>query len=68
MASGEETAGEQERVRYAERLKFFTDAVVAIAMTLLILPLMEAVSEAASDDLGTAAYLGAHGGELLPSP
>lgn len=28
-------------VRNAERMKFFTDAVVAIAMTLLILPLLE---------------------------
>ena len=31
----------------AERMKFFTDAVVAIAMTLLILPLLESVAEAA---------------------
>ncbi len=35
----------------AERLKAFTDAVVAIAMTLLILPLMESVFDASREDL-----------------
>ncbi len=35
----------------AERLKAFCDAVVAIAMTLLILPLMESVGDAAADHL-----------------
>lgn len=38
----------------AERLKTFTDAVVAIAMTLLILPLMDSVGEVATAH-GTAA-------------
>lgn len=38
----------------AERLVLFTDAVAAIALTLLILPLMESVSESSGDDrLGT---------------
>ena len=49
----------------AERMKFFTDAVVAIAMTLLILPLLESVSEAAKDGLDTAEFLGDHGGQIF---
>ncbi|WP_245861452.1 TMEM175 family protein [Microbacterium aurantiacum] len=49
----------------AERFKAFVDAVVAIAMTLLILPLLESVSEAASEGLGTAEFLGEHSGQLL---
>lgn len=48
-----------------ERFKAFVDAVVAIAMTLLILPLMEAVSEAASDKLSTAEFFAEHSGQLL---
>jgi uncharacterized membrane protein len=34
----------------SERLVFFTDAVAAIAITLLILPLMESVSEASGEE------------------
>ncbi|PQZ58327.1 MULTISPECIES: TMEM175 family protein [unclassified Microbacterium] len=48
-----------------ERFKAFVDAVVAIAMTLLILPLMESVSEAASGKLSTAEFLSEHSGQLL---
>ena len=48
------------RPRDAERLTAFTDAVVAIALTLLILPLMDAVSEAATEGLDTAELLNRH--------
>lgn len=48
-----------------ERFKTFVDAVVAIAMTLLILPLMEAVSEAAKGEITTAEFLSEHSGQLL---
>lgn len=48
-----------------ERFKAFVDAVVAIAMTLLILPLMESVSEAASGKSSTAEFLSEHSGQLL---
>jgi uncharacterized membrane protein len=51
--------------RPAERLVFFTDAVVAIAMTLLILPLLESVTDAAKDGLDTAGYLREHDGQLF---
>lgn len=53
-----------ERFR-TERFKAFVDAVVAIAMTLLILPLMESVSEAASNRLSTAEFFTEHSGQLL---
>lgn len=57
--------GASEPYRSAERLTFFTDAVVAIAMTLLILPLMEAVSETASEGLSTTDYLRDHADQLF---
>ncbi|MGM7698118.1 TMEM175 family protein [Microbacterium sp. A84] len=48
-----------------ERLKAFVDAVVAIAMTLLILPLLEAVSDAASSGIGTGPFLEQHRGQII---
>lgn len=48
-----------------ERLKAFVDAVVAIAMTLLILPLLEAVSEAGEQQSVTAEFLIEHRGQLI---
>lgn len=44
---------------------FFSDAVVAIAMTLLILPLMESVSDAASEHLSVAEWLSDHSAQVI---
>lgn len=41
-----------------ERLVFFTDAAVAIALTLLILPLLDGVAEAARKGMDAFGYLG----------
>jgi uncharacterized membrane protein len=49
----------------AERAKAFIDAVVAIAMTLLILPLMESVSVVAAKGEGAAQWLAGQGDQLL---
>jgi len=47
------------------RFGAFTDAVVAIAMTLLILPLTEAIPEASTKHLGTVVFLHEHQLQLL---
>lgn len=52
-----ETSRDQRQPLTAERLKSFTDAVVAIAMTLLILPLMESLGDAADEGLLAGTWL-----------
>lgn len=49
-----------EGIFNAERTKAFIDAVVAIAMTLLILPLMESVSDIADADEGAGHWFDEH--------
>src|SRR3954453_5221535 len=49
----------------AERLKAFADAVVAIAMTLLILPLTESVGEAAAEQASTWEWLNDNAAQLF---
>lgn len=48
-----------------ERFKAFADAVVAIAMTLLILPLLESVSDAYAKHLTTGEFFAENGGQLF---
>jgi uncharacterized membrane protein len=57
-------SGRSQQYR-TERFTAFVDAVVAIAMTLLVLPLTDAVSEAASGKLTTAEFFVEHSGQLL---
>ena len=51
--------------RTSERLIAFLDAAIAIALTLLILPLMESVSEATAGEQTVVEYVGEHGWQLL---
>src|SRR6478735_6009389 len=64
-SSGAPHAETEVRTLPAERLKAFSDAVVAIAMTLLILPLMESVRDVAAHDLSTWEWLNENAGQLL---
>lgn len=61
----EATGSSPATVLSAERLKAFTDAVVAIAMTLLILPLMESVSDLAREGVTAAEWLNDESTQLL---
>ncbi len=56
---------QRSRLASAERLKAFADAVVAIAMTLLILPLMESVSEVAREGGNAAEWVTENGDQLF---
>jgi len=47
-----------------ERLVFFTDAVVAIAATLLILPLVDRVPEAARESADLADFFAVNGAQV----
>lgn len=51
--------------RSAERLKFFTDAVVAIAMTLLVLPLLESIPEAVAEHVAAAEWFSHNADKFL---
>lgn len=57
-------AGVLERAFSADRAKAFVDAVVAIAMTLLILPLMESASELGGEERGLGSWFGDHAGQI----
>ena len=61
-------AGESERPASgyaAERPKAFVDAVVAIALTLLILPLMDSVGDVAGSGRDTLAWALDHGSQIV---
>ncbi len=63
---GAQQQGEDQALRATSaRYGAFTDAVVAIAMTLLILPLMELVPEAAEQGLTAGELLAEHDGQFL---
>ena len=51
------SASPQPAAASVERLVFFSDAAVAIALTLLILPLMDGVGDAAREGLDAFGYL-----------
>ncbi len=65
--SGDGERGGARRVLFSTSARFgaFTDAVVAIAMTLLILPLMELVPEATREHLTTRELLSEHEDQFM---
>ncbi|WP_235566697.1 TMEM175 family protein [Microbacterium sp. Root61] len=60
-----DAASTLESLASAERVKAFTDAVVAIAMTLLILPLLDTISDAAAQKLTTLDWLQENSAALI---
>ncbi|MFL1381162.1 TMEM175 family protein [Nocardiopsis protaetiae] len=54
-----------ERAFPAERAKAFVDAVVAIALTLLILPLMESAAELGAGDTGVGEWFAEHTDQIV---
>lgn len=64
LASVDDESPDARRLVSAERLRTFCDAVVAIAMTLLILPLMESIGNADSAR-GSGPWLSEHSDQLF---
>lgn len=56
---------DDQSIASSERVKAFADAVVAIAMTLLSLPLVDSVSQAAADNFTTLQWLQANLSSIL---
>ena len=54
-----------DRIFPGERAKAYADAVVAIAMTLLILPLMESAAELGADAEGAGSWFSEHSGQII---
>lgn len=65
IAAAADATDQDGPILSAERLKAFVDAVVAIAMTLLILPLMESVIELGREGEGVEEYLAKDSMQLL---
>lgn len=61
----EATGSSSSPLLSADRLKAFADAVVAIAMTLLILPLMESVTQLGREGVNAAEWLDDESTQLL---
>lgn len=61
----EQESGASSSLLEPDRAKAFVDAAVAIAMTLLILPLMESVSEVAASGEGPGEWFADHTDQLI---